>query len=69
MRRSRYDAKYDPSLPTVRYDNQGTVICDEPTDWSNTLALKEEMQSLEYVASLEEKVTAASMQNKVAFCI
>ncbi|KAF2344951.1 Zinc finger PHD-finger, partial [Trinorchestia longiramus] len=42
----------------------GNAEEDIASDWSAAAALKDELFSLEYILALEEKITAASMQNK-----
>lgn len=55
--------------PTIYYDSYDNAEDDVASDWSSSLALKDELFSLESVITLEEKITAASMQNKVSILI
>lgn len=49
----------------VFYDSFGFPTQDEPYHWSLDIALKVDLMSLEAIYALEEKITNASMQNKV----
>ncbi|KAG0717821.1 Bromodomain adjacent to zinc finger domain protein 2B [Chionoecetes opilio] len=49
----------------VVYDEFGTPVMDEPQHWLPDVALKVDFAVLESVYAMEEKITNASMQNKV----
>lgn len=50
----------------ILYDSFGFPTQDEPYHWSLDIALKVDLMALEAIYALEEKITNASMQNKVS---
>ena len=53
-------------MPETLYDEFGTPVQDDAPQWSPEVALRIDLQSLESVFNMEEKITNASMQNKVS---
>lgn len=49
----------------VFFDEYGTPVADEPAHWSPEISLKVDLLVLDTVYAMEEKITNASMQNKV----
>ncbi|XP_069971280.1 bromodomain adjacent to zinc finger domain protein 2B isoform X7 [Penaeus vannamei] len=68
-------AKIDPETVTLEpdaeedekvfFDEYGTPVADEPAHWSPEISLKVDLLVLDTVYAMEEKITNASMQNKV----
>ena len=55
----------NPDGTPMLYDDFATPVADDPPHWSQDVSLRIDMLTLEAVYNMEEKITNASMQNKV----